>query len=102
MKKRILMAGVLMAAVTLVATSGTLADSVYYVGTNNGENHSFGTVDSLGNTTVLGTSLSFGGAGAERLMFAPNGTLYGFDVDRAGEWCMGDRQSGQRCVHPNR
>ena len=59
-------------------------NTVYYVGTNNGENHSSARWILLGNTTVLGTSLSFGGAGAERLMFAPNGTLYAFDADYGG------------------
>ena len=44
----------------------------------------FGTVDSAGNTTTIATGLSFGGAGAEKLMFAPNGDLYGFDVGYGG------------------
>ena len=37
-----------------------------------------------GANDVLGTGLNFGGAGAEKLMFAPNGNLYGFDVDYGG------------------
>ncbi len=31
----------------------------------------------------------FGGAGAEKLMFAPNGTLYGFDVAEGWSWRWG-------------
>ncbi len=68
----------------LGAADRARADSVYFVGTNNGINHTFGTVNSAGQTTALGTGLSFGGAGAEKLMFAPNGNLYGFDVDYGG------------------
>jgi hypothetical protein len=60
------------------------ADSLYYVGTNNGAAWNFGTVDSAGNKTSVATGLGLGGAGAEKLMFAPNGTLYGFDVGYAG------------------
>ena len=41
-------------------------------------------MNSSGQTTVIGTGLSFGGADAEKLMFAPNGTLYGFDVAEGG------------------
>ena len=67
-------------ALILGAADRAWAGSVYYAGTPNGSNWSFGTVDSLGQTTVLGTGLTFGGADAEKLMFAPNGTLYGFDV----------------------
>ncbi len=75
----------LAAALFVFAAAGRArADSVYFVGTTNGEGHTFGTVDSAGNTTILGTGLSFGGACAEKLMFAPNGTLYGFDVDYGG------------------
>ena len=59
-------------------------NNVYYVGTNNGSTYSFGTVNSAGQTTTIGTGLSFGGGEAEKLMFAPNGTLYGFDVDDGG------------------
>jgi len=56
------------------------ADNLYYAGIPNGSSWSFGTVNSAGQTTVIGTGLSFGGADVEKLMFAPNGTLYGFDV----------------------
>ncbi len=72
------------AALTLGATDRAWAGSVYYAGTNNGSSWSFGTVNSLGNTTVIGTGLTFGGGAAEKLMFAPNGTLYGFDVAEGG------------------
>ena len=41
-------------------------------------------MNSAGQTTVIATGLTFGGAGAEKLMFAPNGTLYGFDVAEGG------------------
>ena len=59
--------------------------TVYYAGiNNNGTSYTFGTVNSAGQTTVIGTGLGFGGAGAEKLMFAPNGDLYGFDVGYAG------------------
>jgi hypothetical protein len=60
------------------------ADNVYYVGTNNGASHTFGTVNSAGQTTTIATNLSFGGDGAVKLMFAPNGDLYAFGVDYGG------------------
>ncbi len=60
------------------------ADSLYYAGTNNGNTYSFGTVDATGNKTVIGTGINFGTNTAEKLMFAPDGTLYGFDVSYAG------------------
>ena len=73
--------GVLMFA----AVNQSRAESVYYAGiNNNGTSYTFGTVNSAGQTTVIGTGLGFGGAGAEKLMFAPNGDLYGFDVGYAG------------------
>ena len=68
----------------LAAADRARADDVYYVGTNNGSSCSFGTVNSAGQTTTIGTGLSFGGGEAEKLMFAPNGTLYGFDVADGG------------------
>jgi len=68
----------------LAAADRVRADDVYYVGNTNGSSYSFGTVNSAGQTTVLGKGLTFGGAGAEQLMFAPNGTLYGFDVAYGG------------------
>jgi hypothetical protein len=68
----------------LAAADWTRADDVYYAGITNSNGLSFGTVDSAGHTTVLGTGLTFGGTDAEKLMFAPNGTLYGFDVTYGG------------------
>ena len=75
---------VVFGALMFGAADRARADNLYYVGTNNGVPGTFGTVNSAGQTTVLGTGLNFGGAGAEKLMFAPNGTLYGFDVDYGG------------------
>jgi hypothetical protein len=60
------------------------ADNLYYAGTNDGVNWSLGTVNGAGNKTPIATGLTFGGAGAEKLIFAPNGTLYGFDVETGG------------------
>jgi hypothetical protein len=73
-------------AASPVAYAGSLAawgNTVYYAGSN-GSTWNFGTVNSAGQTTVLGTGLHFGGADVEKLMFAPNGTLYGFDVAYGG------------------
>ena len=75
---------VVFGALMFGAADRARADSVYYAGTPNGSNWSFGTVNSAGQTTVLGTGLHFGGADVEKLMFAPNGTLYGFDVAYGG------------------
>ncbi len=91
-------------AASPVGGAGSLAawgNNVYYAGSN-GSNWSFGTVNSAGQTTVIGTGLTFGGAGAEKLMFAPNGTLYGFDVAEGWAWRMGKHQSGYGGVHPDR
>ena len=68
----------------LAAADRARADNVYYAGIPNGSSWSFGTVNSAGQTTAIGTGLTFGGADAEKLMFAPNGTLYGFDVAYGG------------------
>ena len=69
----------------LAAADRARADDVYYAGVNyNGTSYTLGTVNSAGQTTTIATGLSFGGAGAEKLMFAPNGTLYGFDVSYGG------------------
>jgi hypothetical protein len=73
-----------LATINLDAVDRAMADTVYYAGTSNGSTWSFGTVDSAGTKTPIATGLSFGGAGAEKLMFAPNGDLYGFDVGYAG------------------
>ncbi len=68
----------------LAAANRARADDVYYAGTNNGASWTFGTVNSAGQTTTIGAGLSFGGGEAEKLMFAPNGNLYGFDVEEGG------------------
>jgi hypothetical protein len=70
------------------ATDRAQADNLYFVGDHYGStNYVFGTVDSAGNTTTIATGLTFGGAQAEKLVFAPNGTLYGFDVGYGnGAW----------------
>ena len=47
----------------LAAADRARADNVYYAGNTNGSSYSFGTVNSAGQTTVIGTGLSFGGAG---------------------------------------
>ena len=47
--------------------------------------YKFGTVDATGHTTTIATGLNYGTGGvAEKLMFAPDGPLYGFDVSYAG------------------
>ncbi len=60
------------------------ADNFYYAGVNNSGTWNLGTIDSTGGTTSIATGLSFGNAATEKLMFAPNGTLYGFDVGSMG------------------
>ncbi len=77
------------ALLALAAADWARADNVYYAGLTNGSSYSFGKVTSAGQTTTIATGLTFGGAFAEKLMFAPNGTLYGFDVSYgggSGEW----------------
>ena len=72
-------------ALMLGAADRARADNLYYAGiNNNGTSYTLGTVDSAGHTSVIATGLTFGGAGAENLMFAPNGSLYGFNVGYAG------------------
>jgi hypothetical protein len=70
----------------LAAADRAWADDVYYAGINyNGSSYSLGTVNSAGQTTVIGTGLNYGsGNDGEKLMFAPNGKLYGFDVSQGG------------------
>ena len=41
-------------------------------------------MNSAGSKSPIATGLTFGGSAAEKLMFAPDGTLYGFDVSYAG------------------
>ncbi len=93
-------------AASPVGYEGSLAawgNTLYYVGTNNGNTYSFGTVDATGNKTVIGTGINFGSGAAEKLMFAPNGDLYGFDVSYAGgSGAWGRIQPGHRRVHPDR
>jgi hypothetical protein len=72
------------ALLALAAADRATADNVYYAGIPNGSTWNFGTLDSAGHATTIATGLSFGGAGAEKLMFAPNGDLYGFGVDYGG------------------
>ncbi len=70
---------------TLAAADRARADDVYYAGINSAKGYSLGTVNSAGQTTVIATGLTFGGNwNAEKLMFAPSGTLYGFDVSQGG------------------
>ena len=78
----ILVAALLVLAVP--AADRARADSLYYAGTNNGQTYSFGTVDSAGNKTQIATGVNFGSGAVEKLMFAPNGNLYGFDVSYVG------------------
>ena len=77
---------ILVAALCALAVAGrALADTVYFVGEHYGStNNVFGTVDSAGHTTTIATGLTFGGSYAEKLIFAPDGQLYGFDVDYPG------------------
>jgi hypothetical protein len=74
----------------LAAADQARADEINYAGSPNGSTWNFGTIDSTGGTTSIATGLSFGKATTEKLMFAPNGTLYGFDVGGmatdAGAW----------------
>jgi hypothetical protein len=69
-----------------VAMGGrTQADDLYYVGANYfGTAWNFGTISASGSATAIATGLSLGNAVSERLMFAPNGTLYGFDTEIGG------------------
>ena len=60
------------------------ADNLYYTAQNPNGSWNFGTLDSAGHNTAIATSLSYGNATAEKLMFSPNGTLYGFDVGQGG------------------
>ncbi len=80
---------VVFGALMFAAADRARAESVYYAGVPNGSAWSFGTVNSTGQTTVIATGLTFGGAGAEKLMFAPNGTLYGFDAGESGGGAWG-------------
>ena len=91
MSNRVLMVGVLAAAASMFcAADWARADNLYFAGIPNGSTWNFGTLDSAGHATNIATGLSFGGAVAEKLMFAPDGTLYGLDVggpfSSSGAW----------------
>ena len=59
--------------------------TTYFAAMNPNATYKFGTVDAAGNKTTIATGLNYGtGGAAEKLMFAPDGTLYGFDVSYAG------------------
>jgi hypothetical protein len=77
---------VLAAVVFVLGAAGQAwADSLYFAAMNPNATYKFGTVDSAGNKTTIATGLNYGSGGpAEKLMFAPDGTLYGFDVSYAG------------------
>ena len=82
-----------------VELAGSIAEwgnTTYFIGTPNGASYTFGTVNSSGGTTVIATGLSLGGAIAPKLMFAPNGTLYEFDVGPFGPnlWGTMDTATG--------
>jgi hypothetical protein len=66
------------------AAGRTRADNLYYTTTTNGTTWTFGTLSSTGNTTPIGSGMPLNSSG-EKLMFGPNGTLYGFDV-MGGGW----------------
>ena len=69
----------------LAAADRTRADNLYFAAMNPNTTYKFGTVDAAGHTTTIATGLNYGtGGAAEKLMFAPNGTLYGFDVSYSG------------------
>ena len=75
---------VLAAVVCLLAVAAR-ADNLYFAAMNPNSTYKFGTVDATGHTTTIATGLNYGTGGvAEKLMFAPDGTLYGFDVSYAG------------------
>jgi hypothetical protein len=64
------------------------ADNLYYL--NCGNNPvTFGTVNSAGQTTPIATGVNYGSGYAEKLMFAPNGDLYAFDVPEGGDGTWG-------------
>ena len=63
----------------------TWGNTTYFAAMNSNGSYKFGTIDSAGHTTTIATSLNYGSGGvAEKLMFALDGTLYGFDVSYSG------------------
>ncbi len=81
---------VVFGALMFGAADRARADNLYYAGVSPSGpwSYSLGTVGSAGHATTIATGLSFGNANGEKLMFAPNGTLYGFDVAEgsSGVW----------------
>jgi hypothetical protein len=77
---------VLAAVVCALGAAGQAwaADTMYYAGQANNGTWNVGTIGVTGTTTSIATGLSLGNANTERLMFAPNGTLYGFDTAENG------------------
>ncbi len=75
----------------------TWGNTIYYAGQANNGTWNFGTIGATGTTTSIATGLSLGNASSERLMFAPNGTLYGFDTapwGPGGAWGTINRTTG--------
>jgi hypothetical protein len=77
-------------SVSPVGGAGSIAgwgNNLYYLSCGNNP-VTFGTVDSSGNTTTIASGVNYGNGYAEKLMFAPNGNLYAFDVPEGGggEW----------------
>ena len=77
----VILAAAMFGTLMFGAVDRARTDTIYYASNQYG---TFGTLDSAGHSTTIGTGLSFGGGEAERLMFAPNGTLYAFDLGYAG------------------
>ena len=73
------------ALLALAGAEGARADNLYFAVLNPNTTCKFGTVDAAGHATTIATGLNYGTGGVtEKLMFAPDGTLYGFDVSYAG------------------
>ena len=88
MRRLVTYLAVLLALVLGVA-SWASADTIDFVSLNHVGLFDFGTVNSSGGTAAIATGLSLGGAYAPKLMFAPNGTLYEFDVGQGGAGVWG-------------
>ena len=74
------------ALLALAAADRARADNLYYTTTKNGTTWTAGTLNpSTGATTAIGSGMTLNSSG-EKLMVAPNGTLYGFDVADNGAW----------------
>ena len=72
-------------AVLVFATAQAQA-ALYFTGQAGGSPVPFGAIDAAGNKTYIGSGLDLGtdGGGTVRLMHAPNGDLYGFNVTESG------------------